>query len=381
MPALAGTSGMRCGQTCGKRTYTGYNGPPRSLNILTSILMPEFSELATKINRRLYHFTMAKFLSRAFFTQSFGIPAPTLTEKNLPSQAGRVVLITGGYAGIGKELAAILFAKGATVYIAGRSEKKAQKAIADVKTKEMGGKGRLEFLFVDLNDLESIRPAVKLFSSRESRLDVLVNNAGVMAPPKGTKTKQGHDMQFGTNVLGPFLFTKLLMNKLVDTAAISAPDSVRVLWAASLGIQAWSPNGGIVMDDKGPKIFDRQDTNYGETKVANLLLALKTQALYRDKGVISVSFNPGNLRTELQRHTAGVMLKLADYMLYPAVFGAYTELYSGWSEDITIDKGISYVMPWGRDGSNLLRSDIQAAIGQGLTDRVWDWCEGEVKGY
>jgi len=325
---------------------------------------------------------MSNFLSKAFFTQSFRIPAPTLTEKNLADQHGKVHIITGGYAGVGKELASILYSKHATVYIAGRSEQKAQEAIRQVKENHPSSSGRIEFLLLDLNDLTTIKPAVETFRARESRLDVLVNNAGVMFPPKGTKTEQGHDMQMGTNIIGPFLFTKLLMPTLVETAKISPRNTVRVLWAASVGIQAISPPGGIVLTDKdGPKVFDSQETNYGQTKVANVLFAVKTQELFGSQDIVSVSFNPGNLRTELQRHSKGLMMKLAEYMLYPAIYGAYTELYSGWSPDITADKGVSYVMPWGRDGTELLRDDIKRSIDEGVPRKLWDWCDDVTKPY
>lgn len=325
---------------------------------------------------------MANFLTKSFFTQSFCIPAPTLTEENLPEQHGRVHLVTGGYAGVGRQLAAILYGKGATVFIAGRSEQKGQEAIRQIKDQHPSSSGHLHFLLLDLNDLTTIKPAAENFMSRETRLDVLVNNAGVMFPPKDTRTKQGHDLQFGTNLLGPFLFTKLLLPAMVQTARIAAPDSVRVLWAASSGIQVFSPEGGIVFNESGaPKIFDSQQTNYGQTKVGNVLLAIKIQELYGSQGIRSVSFKPGNLKTELQRHSSGLLMKMSESMLYPAIFGAYTELYSGWSEDIAADRSATYVMPWGRDGTNLVRSDIQRAIEDGLANKLWEWCDLETENF
>ncbi|KAJ5677543.1 short-chain dehydrogenase [Penicillium maclennaniae] len=326
---------------------------------------------------------MANFISQALWTQSFCIPSPPLTEKNLPDQKGRVHIVTGGYAGVGKELSAILYEKGATVYIAGRNEQKAEDAMRQIEEEYPSASGHLRFLLLDLNDLTSIKASAETFMAQESRLDVLVNNAGVMFPPEGSKTTQGHDLQFGTNMLGPFLFTKLLMPILVETAKTAVPGSVRVLWASSLGIQVLSPNGGgMVLDESGaPKVLDNQETNYGQTKVGNVFLAVKLQELYGSQGVRSVSFNPGNLKTELQRHSTGLMMKLADLMLHPAKFGAYTELYSGWSEEVGADKSITYVMPWGRDGTHIVRSDIQKAIENGLADKVWNWCESETKSY
>ncbi|KAJ6120150.1 short-chain dehydrogenase [Penicillium sp. IBT 18751x] len=326
---------------------------------------------------------MANFISKALWTQSFRIPSPSLTEKNLPDQKGRVHIVTGGYAGVGKELSAILYEKGATVYIAGRNEQKAEDAMRQIKEDHPSASGHLHFLLLDLTDLTSIKASAENFKAQESRLDVLVNNAGVMFPPKGSKTIQGHDLQFGTNMLGPFLFTKLLMPILVETAKTAAPGSVRVLWASSLGIQVLSPNGGgMVLDESGaPKVLDNQETNYGQTKVGNVFLAVKLEELYGSQGVRSVSFNPGNLKTELQRHSTGLRMKMADLMLYPAKFGAYTELYSGWSEEVGADKSITYVMPWGRDGTHIVRSDIQEAIENGIADKVWNWCESETKRY
>ncbi|POR33079.1 Putative oxidoreductase [Tolypocladium paradoxum] len=326
---------------------------------------------------------MSRFLTKAFVSQAAFIPAPPLTEENLPDQSGRVHLVTGGYAGVGGELSKILYGKGATVYIAGRSEEKANQAIERIKKEAPSSSGRLEFLLLDLNDLATIKASAERFLSQQSRLDVLVNNAGIMTPPAGSKTKQGHDLQFGTNCLGPFLFTKCLMPILTRTAASSPPGSVRVLWAASSAIQVFSPDGGVAFDDTtgAPKIFNSQQKNYGQTKVGNVLLAVKTGELYASQGVLSVSFNPGNLKTELQRHSTGLLMRLAQKMLYPAIFGAYTELYSGWSEEITADKGVTYVVPWGKDGSDLVRQDIQEGIRNGLATRFWDWCESETKLY
>lgn len=323
---------------------------------------------------------MSDFISKAFLSQTFNIPEPTLTEENLPDQAGRVHLVTGGYTGIGKELAAILYSKGAVVYLAGRSETKAKQAIEELKAKYVSSKGRLEFILVDFNDLASIKPAVEKYKSLETRLDVLVNNAGVMFPPAGSKTEQGHDLQFGTNMLGPFLFTKLLMPTLVSTAKLSTPGATRVLWAASSAVQVLAPKGGLVFDSDGKVVvLDNQQTNYGQTKVGNILFAVSTQEKYGDDGIVSVAFNPGNLKTELQRHSNRLMVKLAESMLYPPMFGAYTELYSGWSDEVTAEKGITYIAPWGRNGTDLVRRDIVQGIQSGLAKKCWDWCEQETK--
>lgn len=123
------------------------------------------------------------------FRQCYFIPKPTLTENNLTDQSGRVCIVTGGYAGVGKELSKILYGKNATVYIAGRSEEKGKNAIEEIKKAHPSSDGRLEFLKVDLSDLTTIKASAEDFTRREQRLDVLTNNAGVMNPPVGSKGK------------------------------------------------------------------------------------------------------------------------------------------------------------------------------------------------
>jgi retinol dehydrogenase-12 len=113
------------------------------------------------------------------FRQSAWIPTAELTEQNLPNQAGRVFIVTGGYAGLGYELSKILYQHDGTVYIAGRSQEKGNKAISSICEAVPRSKGKLEFMHIDLGDLASIKPGVEKFLSKESRLDVLTNNAGV----------------------------------------------------------------------------------------------------------------------------------------------------------------------------------------------------------
>ena len=112
------------------------------------------------------------------FSQLFP-PKPTLTEANLPSQKGKVFIVTGGASGVGFELCAILYQAGGKVYLVGRSEAKAQFAISKIKALFPTSPGELVFLSVHLDDLTTIEPAVEAFTAKESKLNVLFNNAGV----------------------------------------------------------------------------------------------------------------------------------------------------------------------------------------------------------
>lgn len=351
-----------------------------------------------------------------FWNQSFCIPKPTLTEQNLPDQSGRVVIVTGGYTGIGYELSKILYQRNASIYLAGRSPDKAQKAVERLREEFPYSGGSLEVLKLDLSDLSTIKASAKEFLLREQRLDVLVNNgdctlhsisepvltsiftAGVMHTPVGAKAAQGHELQMGTNCLGPYLFTKLLTPLLQSTAASSPAGSVRVLWAGSLGIDVQSPpDGGLDMDPTtSAHIPDSKNTmsNYGMSKVGNLFLSSQFTVHYPlqsdGKGVFSLCFNPGNLKTELQREVGSVVnFIISTAMLYPAVFGGYTELFAGWSNETgRKESNGRYVIPWGRLSD--VREDIQAEVDKGLTSKVksdgkaakfWDWCEKETSSY
>jgi len=116
-------------------------------------------------------------------------PAPTFTEKDLPSLSDKVIMITGAASGVGYELSKILYAKGGTIYIAARSEKRCMDAISKIKTEIPKSTGTLMTMIIDLADLATIKPAVEAFLKQENRLDVLIHNAGIMEPPAGSKTK------------------------------------------------------------------------------------------------------------------------------------------------------------------------------------------------
>ncbi|KAK3067764.1 short-chain alcohol dehydrogenase [Teratosphaeriaceae sp. CCFEE 6253] len=314
------------------------------------------------------------------FFQCFMIPAPELTEKNLPDQTGRVFIVTGGYAGCGKELSKMLYRRNGTVYLAGRSQDKATAAIADLRAAVPASDGRLEFLHVDLADLPTIKRSVADFLRREQRLDVLTNNAGVMTPPKGAVTAQGYELQMGTNCLGPLLFTQLLTPLLRKTAAASPPGSVRVTWAASLAT-SFSPPGGVTLDAStgGPKVFGDRHTDYAQTKAGNALLAREYQARHGDAaGIVSNAWNPGNLVSELQRHQTFVERIVTKMLIYPTVFGGYTELFAGWSDAAgRAENRGKYIGPWGR--FVVLRQDI--AANQDGAAKFWEWCAQETKPY
>jgi NAD(P)-dependent dehydrogenase (short-subunit alcohol dehydrogenase family) len=183
----------------------------------------------------------------ASWSQFFPL-VPPLTEKNLLSQKGKVFIVTVGFLGIGFELTKILFNAGVKVYIAGHLKDAVKKAIEEIKAASTTTSDELKFLFLDLGDLPTIKPAVDYFIAYEKRLDVLWNNAGVRLV-KG-KTKQGFEATVGINCVGPFLLTQLILPILEATAANTAASqgSTRVVWTSSNVVEK-APKGGTNLED------------------------------------------------------------------------------------------------------------------------------------
>jgi len=159
------------------------------------------------------------------------------TFEDIPDQTGRVVLVTGGNTGLGYVTCQELLAKGAKVYLAGRQSQKSEDAIERLKKET--GKDNVHLLPVDLSELKSVRTAAETFLSKEKRLDILINNAGVLAVPVDELTKDGYDMHFGVNLLAHHHLTVLLL-----PALIAADTPARVVNLSSFGHQ-FAPAEGI----------------------------------------------------------------------------------------------------------------------------------------
>lgn len=200
----------------------------------------------------------------------------------------QVYVVTGANTGIGYEVARILYSKNAAVWIAARSEEKGLNAIASIKEAHPTSNGRLEYLKLDLADLSTIKAPAEEFLAKEKRLDVLFNNAGVMLPPKGSKTAQGYELQLGTNCLGPFLFTQLLTPTLVATAKTAPKGSVRVVWVSSSAADHLNPKGGIDLDNLDYKRDVFYPYRYGISKAGNYYHATEYARRHREDGIVSV---------------------------------------------------------------------------------------------
>lgn len=131
-----------------------------------------------------------------------------------------------------------------------------------------------------------------------------------MYPPKGSTSAQEHELQVATNCLGHYLLYQLLLPLLTSTVVSSPTGSVRVAWAASIAIHVDSPPTGVLINDDGSLKDVGVSANYSQTKVGNVFLARECAKTTPQTGVVHTAFNPGNLRTELQRHWTGLASKI-----------------------------------------------------------------------
>lgn len=213
---------------------------------------------------------------------------------------GKVVIITGANTGIGKENAIDLARRGGKVYIACRDIKRGEEALADIK--RISGSEHVHFLQLDLASLASVREFSSKFHELESQLHILICNAGVMACPKA-QTKDGFEMQMGTNHLGHFLLTNLLL----DLLKASSPS--RVVVVSSSGHKF----SGINRDDLMAEKSYSKIKQYGQSKLANILFA--RHLAKKLDGLVTVnSCHPGVVQTELGRHINPTLRK---YVLEP----------------------------------------------------------------
>ena len=203
--------------------------------------------------------------------------------------SGKVVLITGGTTGLGKESARALGLAGATVIITARSEEKGQAAVAQLT--ELVPDGDFSFEVMELGSLDSVRSFADRFLASHDRLDVLLANAGIMAVPYG-KTDDGFELQFGTNHLGHFV----LVNRLLPLLKASAPS--RIVNLSSAGHFA----SGIIWDDPNFETNDYSKMDaYGQSKTANILFTVELERRYGDAGIHAWAVHPGMVMTDLAR--------------------------------------------------------------------------------
>jgi NAD(P)-dependent dehydrogenase (short-subunit alcohol dehydrogenase family) len=244
------------------------------------------------------------------------------TLENIPDQRGKIVIVTGANSGIGYEAARALARKGANVIMACRSLEKGEAAVAQIRRENLQGDVILRQL--DLADLSSVRNFADEFLAEYKQLNILINNAGVMAIPY-RKTKDGFEMQFGTNHLGHFALTGLLFELLKNT-----PNS-RVVTVSSYAHIV----GKINFDDLNSEKSYQKWLAYGQSKLANLLFAYELQRRSAKKGdnPISIAVHPGYAATNLQ-NSSSFFSFTNNFMAQSQEMGALPTLYAATNPEI-----------------------------------------------
>ncbi|KAJ3291084.1 hypothetical protein HDU79_002711 [Rhizoclosmatium sp. JEL0117] len=210
---------------------------------------------------------------------------------------GKTILVTGGNTGLGLETAKQLAGHGATVILTARSETNGQSAIDAIK--KVYPTATVVFYELDLASLKSVKAFATQFLAHHTELNILINNAGVMACPKSF-TSDNFETQFGVNHLGHFYLTQLLLPLLIKTATPASPSRIVTL---SSGAQIFAPTEGILFEDLEAAKEYTPWARYGHSKLANVLFAKELNTRYAAQNVISVSLHPGAVSgTDLKRH-------------------------------------------------------------------------------
>lgn len=300
----------------------------------------------------------------------------------IPDLSGKAILITGGTAGLGYETALSFAAHTpGQIFFTGRSQPSADKLIKEVNTKFPGVP--ITFIRCDLASLESVRNAAKEVVSKTERLDIFMANAGIMGVAPGL-TKDGYEIQFGTNHMGHALLVKLL-TPLLDSTAKQYGD-VRIVWNTSLGYRGAPPSNPIQFD----KVKTTQTDiffilghwiRYGQSKLANLLYA-RAFAQHHPT-ITSVSIHPGVSATGLVTSMSlpnrlfvyatnvGNMLS-AEQCAWNQQWAAVAPLGNGKRE---VENG-AYYEPVGVKG-NL----TAAGANDELAEKLWEWTQKELEGW
>ena len=299
------------------------------------------------------------------------LPAEIWTTADIPDLTGKVIIITGANSGIGYEAAKEFVRKGAQTILACRNLEKAQAALDQIQAEIPGGQA--EIMRLDLASLTSVRQFADQFTDQYNRLDVLLNNAGIMMVPYDT-TEDGYERQFGTNHLGHFALTGLLIDLLVETP------SSRVINVSSTAHWFGKMDFDHLMYDGGKKYSP--PGAYGRSKLANLLFTYELERRFEAIGAntIAVAAHPGtsetNLGVHLQEHWVYKFLRpITDRMSQSAAMGALPIIRA--AVDLSVQGGQYFGPdgPIGMKGYPVMVSSNKASHNLEDAQQLWEVSE------
>ena len=297
-------------------------------------------------------------------------------EMDIADLSGKVILVTGGNSGLGKECIKQLAKHNPMkIYMGARSIKKAEEAILDIQ-KEVPG-AQVQPLEVDVASFSSIKAAADAFLSGNNRLDILINNAGVFAVPPDL-TKEGYEIQFGTNYMGPALLTRLLLPILNQTASVPGSD-VRIVNVSSDMYQL-TPKGGLLLDRvKTPLTELNTTTRYGQSKLANIYFAKSYAKRYPH--IKSVALHPGFVQTNIGGGMTANPIFSFLFSLFSSVAavdtptGALNQLWASTTNSVDVKNGAYYIPFFKEINRTDLISDEDKA------EELWQWTEREISSH
>lgn len=297
----------------------------------------------------------------------------SFSGKNIPDLKDQVIIVTGGNAGLGLETVKQLSSHNAArIYLAARSQDKAEQAIreqraANTKTSDV------VFMRLDLASLESVKDAASEFLGRENRLDILINNAGIMMTPEGL-TEDGFEIQFGTNVIGPALFTHLLLPLMRETTKINPETRMVMLSSAA---HAMAPGDIYKINEFRTKMSDRRTTQrYTISKLADLHYAKALAE--REPHVKIVPVHPGMVATNLHHASQGLLLRPFLYtagalFATPVEKGALSQIWAAVSPDVKIGQ---YYGPVGK-----AECGSKASQNRHLQEQLYEYVQSEIAAF
>ncbi|MEO0895915.1 MAG: oxidoreductase [Bacteroidota bacterium] len=245
------------------------------------------------------------------------------TEANIPDLTGKTIIVTGGNSGLGYESTRALAQKGAQVILASRSKERGE--AAKQKILAIHPNATIDVMELDLGSLDSVKQFAEAFSTKYDRLDVLMNNAGIMAVPKGT-TKDGFESQLGVNHLGHFALTGQLLPKLESTP------SSRIVNIASKAADSGKINFSDLQSEQNYDKFGA----YSQSKLANILFTkeLQKRLAGAGKNIEAMAAHPGGSKTNLGEKSdfnpfvKGILTGLMNLLMQPAERGALPQLFA-----------------------------------------------------
>jgi NAD(P)-dependent dehydrogenase (short-subunit alcohol dehydrogenase family) len=295
-------------------------------------------------------------------------------EKDISDLSGKVIIVTGGSSGLGKEsIHQLAKHNPSRIYLGARTSQRGNAAIQEIVSDVPSAKGKIHYFEIDMASLASVKRAADRILAENDRLDILMNNAGLADAPAGVSS-DGYEIQFGTNYMGPTLFTLLLLPLLQKTAKEPNSDTRIINLSSELFKQA--PKQGILFPDLlTPMPNISSVSRYGQSKLANYFFSKVCAGKYPE--IKSVALHPGMINTGIwesvykKPYVGGLLRVVMSPLLTNVHDGAKMQLWSATADKREVKSGAIYT-PKGREYTQAILKDDR------LAKELWEWTEKEL---